>query len=578
MQHYNVSSEQKANKRREVSSLRVVAAGSLFFLLHRSGFLLYSVSVTFRLFTAHFVQGLPMEIDPKLIEFLLNPESYPEKPNTITHHETHISHVFVGDSHVYKIKKPVKLDFLDFTSLERRRFFCREEVRLNSRLAPDFYLGVSTIYATKNTYSLLKGAGAETAEYAVKMRKVPEEKLLHNLIIEGRLIYRELEPVGLRLARFHAEVPEFRGGQHGGLGSVIATTEENHEEIRSFVGKTLDQRLYDDLVEYTRGFIKQWKDLFAKRVRDGLVREGHGDLHSQHVCLTNPPVIFDCIEFNKRFRISDILEDIAFLLMDLEFRGRFDLSRNLFKSYFSVQRYALVSQLLRFYKIYRAVVRGKIEGIMARSLPDEKEQGRALGRAREYFALADHYMRSDGTHFNPVVFMGVSGSGKSAIANGLIPDAVLLRSDVVRKESLGQKPDRHSYVEYGTGMYDEEITRRTYHLLLQRAVEEARGGRRVIVDATYLKEEQRLAFFGACCAAGLNPFFVHCFAPERVLRERIQKRLAESTDVSDGHPSILEKQLSIEEEPKELPCFRVFALNTDEDLGTIQRALRELFL
>jgi len=341
---------------------------------------------------------------------------------------------------------------------------------------------------------------------------------------------------------------------------------------------TLDQRLYDDVVEYTRGFIKQWKDLFAKRVKEGLVREGHGDLHSQHVCLSNPPVIFDCIEFNKRFRICDILEDIAFLLMDLEFRGRFDLSRNLFKSYFSVQRHALASQLLRFYKIYRAVVRAKIEGIMARSLPDEKTQGSALRRAREYFALADHYMRSEGTHFNPVVFMGVSGSGKSRIATGLLPDAVLLRSDVVRKELLGQKPDRHSYVEYGAGMYAEEITRRTYHLLSQRAVEEARAGKRVIVDATYLKEEQRLAFFGACCSAGLNPFFVHCFAPETVLSTRVEKRLAESTDASDGHPPILAKQLAIKEEPEEIACFRVLKLNTDENLETIRRALRELFL
>jgi len=519
-----------------------------------------------------------MEVDPKLIEFLLNPDNYPEKPSAITHHETHISHVFVGDSHVYKIKKPVDLGFLDFTSLEKRRLFCREEVRLNARLAADFYLGVSPIYREGNAYSFSKGALSDVAEYTVKMRRVSESRLLHQLIDEGRLLYKELEPVGLRLARFHDEAQAYTSGLYGGLGSVIATTEENFDEIRPFVGLTLDQRLYDDLVDYTRGFIRQWKDLFAKRTKDGLIREGHGDLHSKHICLVQPPVIFDCIEFSKRLRISDILEDIAFLLMDLEFRGRFDLSRALFKAYFSVQRDALVSQLLRFYKVYRALVRAKIEGITARSLSDEGERQGAIGRARAYYGLADHYLKSEGAHFNPVVFMGTSGSGKSAIASGLLPNFELLRSDVVRKELLGQKPGQHQYVEYGTGGYADDITEGIYRALGERAVEGARSGKRVIVDATYLKEEQRLAFFGACCAAGLNPFFINCFAPEPVLRKRIEQRTAEGADVSDGHPAILEKQLVVKKEPLELPFFRVLRLNTDEDLETIQKALRELLL
>jgi predicted kinase len=174
--------------------------------------------------------------------------------------------------------------------------------------------------------------------------------------------------------------------------------------------------------------------------------------------------------------------------------------------------------------------------------------------------------------------MGVSGSGKSAIATGLLPDALILRSDVVRKELLGLKPDQHTYVDYGAGIYADDITGKIYHLLAQRAVEEARSGKRVIVDATYLKEEQRLAFFGACCAAGLNPFFIDCFAAKSVLKERIERRTAEREDVSDGHPAILEKQLAVREKATELPFFRVFRLNTDEDLETIQKALRELLI
>jgi aminoglycoside phosphotransferase family enzyme/predicted kinase len=516
-----------------------------------------------------------MEVDSKLIEFLLNPDNYPEKPHVVDHYETHISHVFVGDSIAYKVKKPVDFGFLDFTTLEKRRLFCREEVRLNSRLAKDYYLGVTPIYSEDNTYSFSRTAAAKIAEYAVQMRRIPEERLLDYLIGQGRLLHTEMEPVGITLARFHEDVPAYRGRLYGGLGSVIAATEENHEEIKPFVGLTLDQRLYDDLVEYARGFIRQWKGLFELRKKDGLVREGHGDLHSQHVCLTHPPIIFDCIEFNKRFRISDMLEDIAFLLMDLEFRGRWDLSRTLFRAYFSIRRDALVAQLLRFYKVYRAVVRGKIEGLTARSVTDEGARQDAVRRAKEYFSLAGYYIKSGNARFNPIIFMGVSGSGKSAIATGLFPDAFILRSDAVRKELLGLKPDEHKYVEYGTGVYAGDMTEKTYRVLAQRAVEETRSGKRVILDATYLKEAERLALLSACTDANLNPFFIHCCAAEPVLMKRVERRFAEGADVSDAHPSILQEQLKIKEEPSDLPFFRVLRLNTDEDLETIQKALRE---
>jgi uncharacterized protein len=519
-----------------------------------------------------------VEVERKLVDFLLNPDNYPEKSRAIVHHETHISQVFVGDSYVYKIKKPVNLGFLDFTDLEKRRHFCGEEVRLNGRLAEDVYIGVIPVYGQAGSYSFSKDVGSKVVEYAVKMRRVPEKRVLHNLIGEGRLLHGELEPVGLRLARFHDEVPVYRGGIYGGLGSVIATTEENYEEISPFIGVTLDQRLYDDLIDYTRGFLRQWKSLFGKRKKDGLVREGHGDLHSQHVVLNDPPIIYDCIEFSRRFRISDILEDIAFLLMDLDYRGRFDLSRALFKAYFSKQRHALISQLLRFYKVYRAIVRGKIEGLTSQGLANKEEQRKAIRRAREYYSLADHYVKNEGVHFNPVVFMGASGSGKSAIATRLLPEALVLHSDVVRKELLGLKSEEHNYVDYRTGIYADDITNKTYHSLTERAVEDARSGKRVIVDATYLKEEQRLAFFGACCAAGLNPFFVYCFAAENVLRKRVEQRRTERTDSSDAHPDILEQQLAFSEEPVELPFFRVLRLNTDEDLDTIRKAMRELLL
>lgn len=517
-----------------------------------------------------------MDVDPKLIEFLIDPANYPERPHAITHHETHISHVFVGDSFAYKLKKPVKYDFLDFSSLEKRKVYCDAEVQLNSRLAAQYYLGVIELYAPgTGGYAFSKEEGCSVAEYAVKMRRIPDDRILRNLIEQGALLHGALDPVAVMLARFHQQVPEYQGTAFGGIGSVIMKTEDNFEEIRDFVGRTLDQSFYEELTEYTRTFIARWKRLFGERKKYGFIREGHGDLHSQHVCLTDPPAIYDCIEFNERLRITDVLEDIAFLLMDLEFQGRFDLSNRLFKTYFSVQKDALINELLRFYKVYRAVVRAKVEGLTGSSVEDEAGRQEAIRRAREYYALADYYIKAKSARFNPVIFIGVSGSGKSAIAADVFPGALWLRSDTVRKEISGVDAKEHVYVEYGKDIYDAEATEKTYQLLAERTVKEAGTGRRVIVDATYLEAAQRVPLLNACLNSGLNPFFVHCCAAEPLLKKRIEGRVAEGADPSDAHMAILERQLSAKEEPAELPFFRVMNLNTDEDLEDIRKALRE---
>lgn len=516
-----------------------------------------------------------MQTDPKLVEFLLEPGSYPEKPKKIEHFETHISHVFVGDTKVYKIKKPVDFGFLDFTTLKKRRVLCDQEVVLNSRLARDFYLGLTEIYQKGDLYSFERKSGSKVAEYAVVMKRIPEDRILFNLIHQGRLLYGELDEVGERLAFFHQEVPEYHGRQYGSVASVTTNTEENFEQIKPSIGLTLGQAFYDRLVAYTREFVESNRKLFADRGNAGLVREVHGDLHSQHVCLTHPPVIFDCIEFNKRFRISDVLEDIAFLFMDLEFRGRFDLSRRLFEAYFKMQKDAHHEELLRFYKIYRAVVRGKIEGFTAQAVTDESHRLEAVRRAREYYALADFYLSGGNKAFNPVVFMGMSGSGKSLITTALFRDAEVLRSDVVRKEMLGIGRNQHVYVDYGSGIYSADITKRTYEAMADAAVRQASAGKRVILDATFLKAAQRETLFDRCTAAGLNPFVVYCVADEQTLRKRVARRMGDGNDVSDGHMAVLDRQLQTMEEPTELPFYRVMRLNTKEEGAKIRKALRE---
>jgi uncharacterized protein len=519
--------------------------------------------------------GNTTETDHGLIEFLLNPDNYPEKTTCIDHIETSISHVFLGDHFVYKIKKPVNFGYCDFSTLKKRRHDCRAEVSLNRRLAADMYLGVVPIYGKGDLFSFKRSGTSSPAEYAVKMKRIPDACILFNLIGQGKPLYGELEEIGKILSIFHDRAPVYRGSRYGGLKTMQWATEQNFEQVKPFCDITINKEFYGALTAYTRDFIGSRKALFLSRKKDGFIREGHGDLHSQHICLTRPPVIFDCIEFNEAFRKIDILQDIAFLLMDLEYRGRFDLSRRLLKSYAAHRQDSLPEALLRFYKVYRAVVRGKVDSLLFSNSGDIDTKQRGLKMAMDYFKLAQHYIVDDGKPFNPVVIMGLSGSGKSTIAKDIPGDWIILRSDEFRKQAAGMKKGEHAYGEFGEKIYSDEMTKKIYSLLLDRATGHVLGGRRVIVDATFLKSSQRMSFYDACMERHLNPFFIQCFADKACLRDRIAKRMADGADISDAHLGILERQLEEMEEPFELPYFRVLRLNTEEAVNKTVGALKE---
>lgn len=513
--------------------------------------------------------------DRRLLEFLLDPAVYPEKPPRIDPIETSISHVFLGELYVYKIKKPVDFGYCDFTTLKKRHHYCREEVGLNRRLAADVYIGVVPLYGRGDRFSFHRFRGSSIVEYAVKMKRIPDACILRTLIEQGKPLYGKLEGIGKTLSAFHDRAPAYRGSRYGGVKTLRWATEQNFEQIAPYCGLTINRTLLDRLRAYTRSFIDGHRDLILGRKNRGFVRPGHGDLHSQHVCLTEPPIIFDCIEFNKAFRIIDTLQDISFLLMDLEYRGRFDLSRRLLTSYSAGQKSPLPDELLRFYKVYRAVVRGKVDSLLFSQSADPGTRQKGLKTATDYFKLAEHYIRDHRKPFNPVVIMGLSGSGKSTLVRDLPGNWIILRSDEVRKEAAGLAEGEHLYREYGTGIYSGEMTGKIYSLLLDRATVQVLKGKRVIVDATYLKSSQRLGFYDACIDRGLNPFFIQCFAAEAFLRERIVKRMQDGADISDAHLGILERQLQEREEPFELPSFRVLRLNTEEALHKTAGALKE---
>ena len=330
-----------------------------------------------------------------MIDDLMHPSAYPETPEKVTLAQTHISTVFIGDEFVYKIKKSVNFGFLDFSTLEKRNYYCNKEVELNSRFSQDVYLGVYPV-TFDGTKHAINGKG-EVVDYAVKMRRLSDEDLLKTRFRKDIVTSMDIERVGKAIAAFHKiserskEIDKF-----GNLDSVKFNTDENFQQTKEFVGNSISKEQYNSLKNWTDEFYKEHQELFAQRVKNGKIRDCHGDLHMEHICLTDPIIIFDCIEFNDRFRYSDTVSDIAFLLMDLEFNGGERLSEQLCKAYLTragEKDDDLIYYLINFYKVYRAYVRGKVTSFILKdsAVPDDKKI-EARDTAQRYFALAHSYI------------------------------------------------------------------------------------------------------------------------------------------------------------------------------------------
>jgi aminoglycoside phosphotransferase family enzyme len=327
-----------------------------------------------------------------IIDDLQNPAAFPDKTKSIRVVQTHISAVFVGDEFVYKIKKPVDFGFLDFSTLEKRHYYCNQEVALNRRLSQDVYLGVLPVMFDGKTHTLKQRSG-EAVEYAVKMRRIPDEKLMKSVFSKGELTDSHLEKIAKVLAGFHqraaksVEIDEF-----GKPESFKVNTDENFEQVEKYIGTTISKSEFDAIKQWTENFFETNHGLFLKRVEEGRIRDCHGDLHMEHICFEENLSIIDCIEFNERFRYSDAIADIAFLLMDLEFHGDKSSSKILWDYYKEFAGEEKVDSLLTFYKIYRAFVRGKVNSFqlddMSISLEKKEE---AVQTANNYFKLAYSY-------------------------------------------------------------------------------------------------------------------------------------------------------------------------------------------
>lgn len=328
---------------------------------------------------------------PDYIQYLLEKCCYPHSARRVELVQTHISYIVLADDFVYKWKKPVNFGFLDFSTLEKRKYFCAEEFRLNLRLCPDIYLGVVRI--TRNGMQLsLEGRG-EPVEYGVKMKRLPEERMMNKVIAAGRLKKHHLEQVINILATFYASLDALRGFEdYGGVKAVSKTIHDNFAETSRFVGgKALSTDRFLRIRQFTEHFLSN-EDLFQQRVNSGRVRECHGDLHSGNICLTDRVTIFDCIEFSERLRCTDIAADVAFLAMDLDFHNLHELSDFFIHRFIERTEDEELSKVLNFYKCYRAYVRGKI-GLLTAADPGVEEHVAAcsLRDAERYFRLAEQY-------------------------------------------------------------------------------------------------------------------------------------------------------------------------------------------
>lgn len=477
---------------------------------------------------------------PELVEALLQPGVYPEPTQEVALEQTQMSFVFLTDRYVYKVKKPVDLGYLDYTTLEKRKLYCQKEVELNRRLCPEIYLGVVAITRRQGSF-FIAGPG-EVTEYAVKMRRLPRQLMMDALLKGNRVSAGMITRLAEKLVAFHRQAETNESiSAFGRVDTISQNTEENFSQTEKYIGRTISSHRYQRIRDYTRGFIRENAALFRKRVKDGRIRDCHGDLHAAHICFENGICIYDCIEFNDRFRYGDVASEVAFLAMDLDHNGRADLGHGFVSAYIALSRDGELKRLLGFYKCYRAYVRGKV-GSFRLDDPyitrDEQRQTRQ--RAASYFDLAYSYTKTA-----PLLLIttGLVGSGKTALAQALASrlGLVVISSDVTRKRLASIPETEHRFEEFNAGIYSPEFSRMTYDTVLAEARESLGEGDSVIIDASFIKSEERLRAKRLAEEVKAGFFILECTLEEGLTRQRLARRL-EQGSVSDGRWQIFKLQ------------------------------------
>ncbi len=518
-----------------------------------------------------------MVADPAtLIRSLQQARAYDHPVQAIELIETHISWVILTGRYAYKIKKPVNLGFLDFSTLAQRRYYCQEEVRLNRRLAPELYLGVIPITGTP-AQPVLGGEGTPL-EYAVKMVQFPQAAQLDRVLARGELSAQHIDMFASTVAAFHARAeiaaPDSPWGNPEHLQALVR---ENFDRVSGTLADAHDRKRLDALRIWSEGEYEHSHPVLARRKREGFVRECHGDMHLRNMALIDgKPLIFDCIEFSEEIRWIDVLSEAAFVVMDLDDRGHSELGRRFLNTYLEGTGDYEGLAVLRYYLVYRAMVRAMVDRLRARQMAlSAQQKDQLLEDYRGYVTLATRYTQPPPPAL--LIMHGLSGSGKSTIAQALLTayPAIRIRSDVERKRLHGLDPQTRTRSGVDGGLYDAAATTRTY----QRLYELARGvldaGYTVIVDAAFLKRAQRAPFAQLAQTQGVPIFVIDCRTPEQTLRERVRRREQEGHDPSEATAAVLTRQLEAHEPLTDSERAYVIALETSAALS-IDEILQKL--
>ena len=514
-----------------------------------------------------------------LIETMMQPDFYPHSTGRIELLQTHISYVFIAGDFVYKVKKPFNLGFLDFTSLDRRKYYCREELRLNRRLAPDTYLDVVEIFENDDGRIVL-GKGDRVIEYAVKMKILPRDRMLKVLLSQGKVDQAVMKAIARKLVDFHEKAET--GGEIdeiGGIETIRRNHDDNFIETEYFIDATIPECQYRFIKSYVVNFIERNESLFRKRVADHRIRNCHGDLHLEHICVTDSDiVIFDCIEFEKRFRYNDIAAEVAFLAMDLENNGYRDCEETFVDAYIQYSQDSEIRLLLNFYKCYYAYVRGKVTSLkLGNSEMDQHEQGETKKGASQYFDLA--YTFAARLEKPALILMaGLMGTGKSNLAKRIASrlGAFIIQTDTIRKEILNIPPTDHHYEAFGNGIYASDMTQLTYEKAVEVASEKLKEGKPVIIDASFKNRNERARASEVAKKLGSDFFVIECVCREDIIKQRLESRISEKGEASDGRWEIFQAQKETFETITEVPEGSHIVIDTSASLEECARKVIEV--
>lgn len=483
-----------------------------------------------------------------LVKSLLNPECYPHSVENVRMIETHISFVLLTGNYAYKLKKAVNLGFLDFTTLKLRHFFCQEELRLNRRLAPELYFDVIPISGTLQKPKV--DTKLNILEFAVRMRQFPQQGLLNHVLACGELTVNHIDELATLVASFHQHIERARNNQNYGCASNIKLSmRQNFTQIQVMLDLPAEQDNLSKIETWSRTEHEALLPVFEQRHKNGFIRECHGDLHLGNIALVEEKIqIFDCIEFNPNLRWIDIMNETAFLVMDLDEHGRQDLAWRFLNAYLQETGDYEGLRLLRYYETYRAMVRAKVARIRASQLTLSVEDKKAALNA---YSSYTKYARKITKAVNSglIIINGLSGSGKTTVSQFLLENlgAIRIRSDIERKRLQKISLKKKSNSNVGAGIYSASATRDTYEELRRLANLILEAGYLVIIDAAFLLRWQRDLMLRLAEERSVPFMIISCLAKKDVLRRRLIQREYEGTDLSEATPEILAFQLKTQE-------------------------------